>query len=70
MAQGMKTAATAAAKPGLLRDMPGAAWEKRGNTLWLSCTGCQTWFPVSVALTRPGATPACCPQCHTKLPLA
>jgi hypothetical protein len=56
-------------KSSLLRDTPGASWEKRGNTLWLSCGKCATWFPVSVALTRPGATPACCPNCHTLLPL-
>ncbi len=56
-------------KPVLLRDTAGAAWEKRGNTLWLSCDGCATWFPVSVGLTRPGATPACCPCCHNKIPL-
>jgi len=58
--------------PEILRDSPGAAWEKRGNTLWVGCTGadCRTWFPVSPVMTRSGAPPACCPDCHTEFKLA
>ena len=29
----------------LHRDPPGAAWEKRGNTVWVRCASCDTWFP-------------------------
>lgn len=54
-----------AARPGqLLRDAPGAAWEKRGNAAWLQCERCSTWFPVGPAMLAPQAPPACCPTCH------
>ena len=56
--------------PEIVRDAPGAAWEKRGNTLWVGCTQCPTWFPVSPVLTRPGAPAACCPACHSEFKLA
>jgi hypothetical protein len=50
--------------PAVLRDPPGAAWEKRGNTVWLQCPGCAAWFPVGPSMLRPQAPPACCPACH------
>jgi hypothetical protein len=56
--------------PEIVRDTQGAAWEKRGNTLWVGCTQCATWFPVSPVLTRPGAPAACCPACHSEFKLA
>jgi hypothetical protein len=58
--------------PEILRDSPGAAWEKRGNSLWVGCAGpgCKTWFPVSPVMTRPGAPSACCPVCHSEFKLA
>jgi predicted Zn finger-like uncharacterized protein len=46
-----------------LVDQPGAPWEKRGNTAWLGCDGCGTWFPVSPSMLRPGAPPCRCPAC-------
>lgn len=35
-----------------------------GNTVWLACPGCRTWFPVSPRMLAPAAPPACCPACH------
>ncbi len=44
-------------------DAAGPHWEKRGNTVWLACPACNTWFPVSLAMLQPEA-PACrCPRC-------
>ncbi len=54
--------------PEIVRDAPGAGWEKRGNTLWIGCTRCKTWFPVSPVLTRPGA-PAARPGYYLALTL-
>jgi hypothetical protein len=56
--------------PLILRESPGAPWEKRGNTLWVCCGACATWFPASPVLTRSGAAPACCPNCHAEFKLA
>lgn len=58
------------AVPIIIRDSPGAPWEKRGNTLWVGCPSCQGWFPVNPALARPEAPPACCPQCHREFKVA
>ena len=52
------------------RDAAGAHWEKRGNAIWVECAPCKTWFPVSPALTRADAPPACCPRCHHEFKLA
>jgi len=40
----------------------------RGNTVWVACPGCRTWFPVSPRMLAPAAPPACCPQCHREFP--
>jgi hypothetical protein len=50
--------------PAIVRESPGAHWEKRGNSLWVSCTSCATWFPASPAMLAVTAPPACCPVCH------
>jgi hypothetical protein len=47
-----------------ITDVPGAAWEKRGNAAWLRCPGCAGWFPVGPAMLAPAAPPCCCPRCH------
>ncbi len=47
-----------------IQDTVGAPWEKRGNSVWVKCDACPTWFPASPALLRPEAVPACCPACH------
>jgi len=47
----------------VLVDSPGAAWEKRGNTAWLRCSGCGTSFPASPELLRADAPPCHCPRC-------
>jgi predicted Zn finger-like uncharacterized protein len=44
-------------------DGPGPHWEKRGNTLWLSCPGCGVWFPVSPSMLRADAPQCRCPGC-------
>jgi hypothetical protein len=56
--------------PTIVRDTPGAPWEKRGNTLWVGCPGCKGWFPVSPVMARPEAPPACCPHCHQQFKVA
>jgi ferredoxin len=53
----------------IIRDHAGAAWEKRGNSIWTLCARCETAFPVSVLLTRAEAPQACCPACHHRFPL-
>ncbi len=50
--------------PNTIRDNPGPAHEKRGNAVWVECSACKTWFPVSAMMQRPGAAPTCCPHCH------
>ncbi len=56
--------------PAILRDSPGASWEKRGNTLWVGCPHCKGWFPASPVLARPEAPAACCPHCHQEFKVA
>ena len=46
-----------------IADAPGPHWEKRGNTVWLGCSGCGTWFPVSPSMLRPDAPSCRCPGC-------
>jgi predicted Zn finger-like uncharacterized protein len=36
----------------------------RGNTAWIVCPACATWFPVNPRLLAPDAPTACCPNCH------
>lgn len=45
------------------REPPGAAWEKQGNTTWLRCGACGTWFPVAPSLLAQDAPPCRCPRC-------
>jgi hypothetical protein len=47
----------------VLHERPGPHWEKRGNTAWLGCRGCGTWFPVTPDLLQGGAPPCRCPGC-------
>jgi hypothetical protein len=54
----------------VLRDAAGAPWEKRGNTAWIACPACDTWFPASPVMLRPDAAPACCPRCHEQFKVA
>ena len=54
----------------VVKDAAGAAWEKRGNTAWVACPACTTWFPVSPVMLRPDAAPACCPSCHQQFKVA
>lgn len=35
-----------------------------GNTAWVACPACRSWFPVSPRMLAPAAPPACCPQCQ------
>lgn len=48
----------------IVKDSPGAIWEKRGNTAWLECGACQKWFPVGPVMLRPDAAAAHCPHCQ------
>ena len=38
--------------------------EKRGNTNWVQCPGCEDWFPASPAMLAPDAPDLHCPHCH------
>jgi hypothetical protein len=53
-----------------IADSAGAAWEKRGNSIWAQCERCSTWFPASPALLRDDAVEACCPKCHLEFKLS
>ncbi|MCC7258212.1 MAG: hypothetical protein IT486_07550 [Gammaproteobacteria bacterium] len=46
------------------QDPAGEAGKYGGNTVWVACPDCRTWFPVSPRMQAPAAPPACCPQCH------
>lgn len=48
----------------LSRDAQGAPWEKRGNTAWVACARCQTWFPIATSMLRATAPDCHCPNCH------
>lgn len=53
-----------------LEDAAGAVWEKHGNTAWLECPACRSWFPVAPSMLR-SAAPCChCPGCHAEAGLA
>lgn len=54
----------------VVKDATGASWEKRGNTAWVACPACNTWFPVSPVMLRSDAVPACCPSCHHQFKVA
>lgn len=47
----------------LIRDPGGPATEKRGNTIWVCCPRCATWFPVSPRMLDEGAPACVCPGC-------
>jgi hypothetical protein len=38
--------------------------EKRGNTTWAQCAGCQGWLPVSAALLAAKTVALHCPHCQ------
>jgi len=42
---------------------PGA-YEKVGNTVWVRCPACASWFPVSPLMLDGIAPPCICPACH------
>ena len=42
----------------------GGSAEKQGNTSWVQCPDCQTWFPVSIALLDSPDVSMHCPGCH------
>ncbi len=56
--------------PLIVKDSVGAIWEKRGNTAWVECPKCQSWFPASPIMLRNDAPPAICPNCHHEFYLA
>jgi len=38
-------------------------WEKRGNTIWVSCGSCEGWFPVEEDLIVAATIELRCPHC-------
>lgn len=48
----------------IVKDTPGASWEKRGNTAWLECESCRKSFPVGPVMLRADAAAAHCPHCR------
>jgi hypothetical protein len=38
--------------------------EKRGNTSWVACRACETWFHVTSDLLDRGEVSLHCPKCH------
>lgn len=41
-------------------------WEKKGNTVWVSCADCQGWFPVGPELLEMATVKLMCPHCHAQ----
>ena len=47
----------------------GLWWEKRGNTIWVSCGACGAWFHVSrqlLSASAAGGARLHCPGCHAE----
>ena len=42
----------------------GASWEKTGNTSWVQCDPCKSWFPVGPSLLARPEVKLHCPHCH------
>lgn len=47
----------------LIRDSGGPATEKHGNTAWVRCVACPTWFPVAPRMLDASAPACVCPAC-------
>jgi hypothetical protein len=54
----------------VVQDQAGVGWEKRGNTAWVQCGDCRTWFPVSPEMLKPGAPDCHCPACGKDFTMA
>jgi hypothetical protein len=55
-------------KPNVAPILPGAPWEKTGNTSWVQCPSCRNWFPAGPSLLERSEVKLHCPQCDGDFP--
>ncbi len=44
----------------------GGPWEKAGNTSWVRCASCDSWFHVAEEMLDTEGARMHCPHCHNE----